>query len=93
MTGHIKNPKEGAYVTPGDVTGPKPNTGAKHAEFLSSDPPKKYGGFQFSSDKAVLLGEKKSLFLLRLAGAAPSKETPIMIEFRCTSKRSNFDKE
>lgn len=76
MTGHIKNPKEGAYVTPGDVTGPKPNTGAKHAEFLSSDPPKKYGGFQFTSDKAVLLGEKKKPVFASLGGGSSQQRNP-----------------
>lgn len=91
MTGHIKNPKEGgAYDTHGDITGPKPNIGATHADFLSSDPPKQYGGFQFSSDKAVLLGEIKACFYF--TGAALSKETLTMIEFRCTGKGSNFDK-
>lgn len=83
--------KEEPNATPGDVTGPKPNIGAKHADFLSSDPPKQYGGFQFSSEKAVLLGEKKACFCF--AGAAPGKETLAMIGFRCTGKGSNFDKE
>ncbi|KAH0512499.1 Arf-GAP with GTPase, ANK repeat and PH domain-containing protein 2 [Microtus ochrogaster] len=88
--GHIKNPKERVYATHGDVTGPKPSAGAKHTEFSSSDCPQQYGGFRFSSDEAVLRGNKACFCVTR---AVPSKETLTMIEFRCTGKGSNFDKE